>query len=395
MPPIFLASILLTFPAHEDPGEDWTRWGGPARTGVTTEGGWRVEGERLWEKEVGLGYSSVVVCGGAVYTLGFDEKEKVDRVYRLDAETGEVEWVHSYPAELMDKAHRGGSLTTPTLDGDVLYVASRKGQLFCLRAGDGEVLWSKDQRKEFDLELPTWGFAASPFVDGDRVIMNLGRVIAYDKKTGEVAWKSEDNYGDAYATPMDFEYDGEHSLAVFAGDGLAVVDIGSGKELFHKKWKTRYDINAATPLVFGNRIFISSGYGKGCSMVELEGGEARDVWSSKVMRSHMSGCVPFGDHLYGFDEDILKCIDLDGNELWRERGLDKGALAIADGKLIVLSGDGELVIAAAAPKGFEVFSRSEVLDGGVCWTPPVLSGGRIYCRNQAGVLACMDHRRNE
>ena len=393
---LLLATCLFahgSLHTHGAGSDDWPRWGGPLRTGVSTEGGWSPEGKPLWTREVGLGYSSVVVRGEELYTLGFDEDEELDRVFRLNAETGEEVWRYSYPAERRNRAHRGGSLTTPTVDGELVYVASREGGLVCLRADDGEAVWVKDQRKDLDLELPTWGFAASPFVHGKNVIMNVGRVVAYDKKTGQLVWKTRDDYGHAYSTPMDFVHAGKHCLAVFTGDGLSVIDIENGDLLYRSEWKTRYDVNAATPLVFDDKIFISSGYGKGCAMVQLRsGGKAVELWASKVMRNHMSGSVPFGDHIYGFDEDVLKCIDLGGKEVWRERGMRKGALTIADGKLIALSGDGELVIAEASPKGFKALSREQVLDGGICWTPPVLAGGRIYCRNQVGALVCRDHR---
>ncbi len=392
---LLVTCLLAPIPLPTNTTEDWTRWGGPKRTGVSEESGWSPTGEERWVTGVGVGYSSVVVRGKELYTLGFDKLEKLDRIFRLDSETGDEEWQYSYPAEIMNNAHRGGTLTTPTIDGDMIYVASRQGGLVCLYSDDGELAWSTDQKKEFDLEQPTWGFGASPFINGDQVIMNVGRVIAYDKKTGKVAWKTRENYGHAYSTPMDFEYEGKHCLAVFAGKGLSVIDIKNGDELYRTDWKTRYDVNAATPLIFGTRIFISSGYGKGCAMVELAGGKVKELWSSKVMRNHMSGSVPFGDHLYGFDEAVLKCIDLDGREIWRERGLAKGALTVADGKLIALSGNGELIIADASPEGFKVHSRTEVLDGGICWTPPVLAGGRIYCRNQEGILTCWDHRSSE
>ena len=110
------------------------------------------------------------------------------------------------------------------------------------------------------------------------------------------------------------------------------------------------------------------------------------------MKNQMAGAVLWDAHLYGFDDKLLKCIDLEGKELWRERGLGQGALMAADGRLIVISEQGELVVARATPEGYQELSRAKVLDGDVCWTMPVLANGRIYCRNHAGDLVCLDHR---
>jgi outer membrane protein assembly factor BamB len=127
-------------------------------------------------------------------------------------------------------------------------------------------------------------------------------------------------------------------------------------------------------------------------MLRLHDSKLELLWESKVMRNQMSGCVLWEEHLYGFDETTLKCLNLDGEELWRKRGLGKGCLQLADGKILAMSADGELVIAAAKPDGYEELSRKKVLDGGVYWTTPVLVGGLIYCRNSDGDLVCLDHR---
>ncbi len=389
--PLVLCLSLASSAASSD---DWTRWGGPQRTGVSNEADWDAVGRAkpLWSTEVGLGYSSVVVRGNRLYTIGHDKEAKVDVVRCLDAETGAEVWFHDYPAKLWDLYHGGGTLTTPTLDGERLFTAEREGQLFCFQAADGKVLWTKDQAKEFGLELPTWGLSASPYVHGDLVVMNVGPVIAYDKASGEVKWKSAKDYGHAYSTPAPLVWKGEECLAVFGGDGLVLLALDDGAELAFAGWETGYAVNAMTPVVAGSRVFISSGYERGCELLELADGGFEVVWESKVMRNHMSGSILWDEHLYGFDESVLKCIDLEGTEVWRERGLGKGALMIADGRLIVLSEGGELVIAEASPQEFAELSRAKVLDGSVCWTMPVLANGRIYCRNHAGTLVCLDHR---
>ncbi|MCZ6837200.1 MAG: alcohol dehydrogenase, partial [Planctomycetota bacterium] len=158
------------------------------------------------------------------------------------------------------------------------------------------------------------------------------------------------------------------------------------------EWKTNYDINASDPIVIGNRIFISSGQNRGCAMLEMTDDGLQVVWENKSMSTKMTGCVLWDDHLYGFDDSILKCLDLDGNEKWLQRGLGMGTLMIAKGRLIVVSAKGELIIADASPGGFAELSRERVLEGGVYWTMPILANGLIYVRNSNGDVVCRDHR---
>jgi outer membrane protein assembly factor BamB len=394
---MLLSALTLPFLAApsslRDPRDEWPQWGGPQRTGVSGETKWSSKGksEPLWKAQLGIGYSSVAVAGKRVFTLGYDKDTENDVVYCLDASTGEELWVQAYPAKIMDLYHGGGTLTTPTVDGELVYVSEREGKLRCLKAKNGDVVWEKDAGKEFDLGIPQWGFSASPVVLGDNVILNYGKVFAFDKKKGGPVWQTKKGYGDAYSTPIDFAFGERRALAVFGGTGLVIL-AGDGAELSFTPWETRYNVNAMTPVVLDRRMFISSGYDRGCALLDLSGKEPKVTWESKVMRNQMSGAVAWQGHLYGFDDKVLKCIDLEGNEKWRERGLGLGALSIADGRLIVISEEGELVIAEASGAGFKELARQKVLDGGICWTVPVLSDGVIYARNHAGELVALDHR---
>lgn len=387
------ALLIILFAGGSN--DDWPNWLGPDRNGISAETTWSVEGKSsLWETNVGRGYSSFAVVDGQLYTVGFDEEGGMDVVWCLDAETGDELWTFAYPAKIMNNAHGGGTLTTPTVDGEHVYVSSRVGGLTCLDAGTGEVVWEMDQKDEYGLDLPTWGFAASPLILGDELIMNVGLVVSYDKKTGKLNWKTDKNYGHAYSTPAPFEsgsHGGKPALAVFGGDGLAVLSQSDGSELAFQKWETRYNVNAMTPIVIEDKIFVSAGYDHGCALFELDSKGAKVAWENKVMRSHMSGPTYVDGYLYGFDESTLKCVGMDGKEVWRERGLGKGALVVADGKLILNSADGELIVAEASPKGYKELSREKVLDDGVFWTKPVLANGRIYCRNSLGDMVARDH----
>jgi len=390
---LLLVPPLTTAPPAGEGGADWPNWRGPDRDGISKESGWNVEGKKasVWEKNVGSGYSTVSIQGGRLYTMGHDEEKQQDTIWCLDAKTGAQKWAHTLPAKTMKSGHGGGTLSTPSADGEVVFASNREGNFFCFEAATGKIRWHKQLRDEYELKLPRWGFAAAPLVFDDMVVMNVGVVLAFDKK-GELLWKTARSYGDAYSTPAELRLNGRSVLAVFAGDGLVLVDRARGEELAFHPWTTMYDINAATPVVAGERVFISSGYNHGCAMLAPTSKGLEVLWESKEMRNQMSGCVLFDGHLYGVDDATLKCLDLDGEVKWAQRGLGKGCLLLAGGRLLVMSDKGELVIASASPAGYEELSRRKVLDGGVCWTTPVLLDGLVYCRNSEGDLVCLDHR---
>lgn len=384
--------------------EDWPQYRGPHGDGISTETGWTNEGRDGWKGQVGLGYSSVVVRGDRLYTVGWvpaegaDEKsdDGEDVVVCLDAATGERVWEHRYPAKRWAKFHGGGTNSTPSIDGDRLYVLNRESRFTCLDARTGKPHWSRVLLESDELEEPTWGFAASPLVLDEAVVVNVGKVLACDKQTGAAKWTTERDYGHAYSTPTAAKLAGKDVLAGVCGSGVFVLDRATGKELATSEWTTKYDVNAATPVVVGDdRLFVSSGYGHGATLLRFTGDALESLWETKAMRNQMATSVLLGDHLYGLDEGVLKCFDLSGQEKWSERQIGKGAIGAAGDKLLLVTEDGELVVAAADPGGYRELSRAKVVDGGVCWTMPVLANGRIYARNSLGELACRDHRGTE
>ena len=376
----------------ETDGGSWPQWRGPSLNGLTAETDWTTEGkaDNLWETELGLGYSSVTIENGRLYTMGFDKEAGLDVVWCLDAYTGDEIWAHAYPSKIWNEFHTGGTLTTPTIDGDSVYTLNREGSFFCLDAKTGDVRWEKNFTKEFDAKAGQWGFSASPLVLGDELIVNVGKVVSLDKKTGEVRWVS-DEFGAAYSTPAAFEWNGKPALAVFNAS-IAIIEREKGTTITKREWKTDYDINAATPIVIDDAIFISSGYNHGSALLAMSDEGLEPVWESRAMRNHMSGCVLIDDHIFGFDDKVLKCIGLDGEVKWSERGTGEGALMGSPNRLIVMNGDGELVIAKATPAGYEELSKTKVFDSGVFWSKPVIVDGLIYCRNSEGVLVVRDHR---
>ncbi len=374
--------------------DDWTQFRGPNGNCTTNETGWSIQGEAapVWKRTVGLGYSSVSVANGRLYTMGYDVDRGLDGIYCLDALTGDIIWEHHYPAERWDRSHNGGTLVTPGVDGGDLYCSNREGRFFCFDAATGEIHFEKNLKDEYGLSFPRWGLAASPMILPEMVVMNVGKVVAFEKRTGKELWSTEKNYGDAYCTPVEFEHDGEACLAVFNQTGLVVLDRKTGQEKMVHSWENRANVNAAAPIVIGEKVFISSGYNRGCAMLSLAGAETSVVWENKEMRNHMAQSILYKDHLYGFDEAVFKCLDLDGNVKWQQRGLGKGANIMADGKLVLLSDKGELIFVEPTPSEYRELSRAKVLDGGVYWTYPVLANGYFYCRNSLGDIVCLDHR---
>lgn len=392
-----LLSVPIHLPRTHQDASDWPHWMGPNRNGVVADDDWSSEGaaEPLWSAEVGQGYSCPTIAGGKLYTMGFDEEAELDHVLCLDALTGEEEWRHVYPAKQRANFHEGGTLTSPVVADGVVYTVNREGSAYALDAESGEVLWERRYREELELKGSFHGYSASPLVLGERFVLVLGGVVAaFEAWDGALLWRSED-YGDmGYSNPVPIERDGKACVAAIPGKTFVVLDLETGAVRHEHPWDPKGNgVTCGTPLVTGERVFLSTAYDKGCTLLELgEEVAPKVLWESRVMRNKVTSCFRFEDHIYGFDESMLKCIDLEGEEAWRVRGLGLGALSIAGGRLLVLSDEGELIIAKAGPEGFEELARKQVLESGECWTMPVLVGGLIYCRNSKGQLVCLDHR---
>jgi outer membrane protein assembly factor BamB len=193
-----------------------------------------------------------------------------------------------------------------------------------------------------------------------------------------------------YSSPVPFTQGSVHGMLLFSTKALSAVNPQTGKLLWQHPWPIPHGVNAADPVLIGDRVFISSGYNEGCALLQMKANGVSVLWQNKNLRNHFNSSIAIGDSVYGFDESELKCLDLQtGNVRWAERSLGKGSLIGADGKLIILSEKGELVIAEASPAAFKPLARAQVL-GGKCWTAPVLANGRIYCRNARGELVCVD-----
>jgi len=394
---LFLALVFAGFSSSR---ADWLHYRAPPQNGVSPETAWNPKPagapKILWKAELGKGTSSVTTSGDRAYTMGNVGGQ--DIVYCLDAKTGKPIWRHEYPMGIDPKLFEGGPRSTPVLDGGHVYALSHQGDLWCLDAATGKKLWYKHYQRDFGGRRPDWGYAGSPLVAGQLLLCDVGgsssSTVALDKATGNPIWKSGTDKG-AYACPVVATLDGKETVLVLKSEALVASALKDGKELWRFPWKTSYDVNAATPLAIGtDRVFISSGYGSGCALLQIRGGKVTELWRNKNLRAHINTPTVFQDHIYGIDGDTgggnLVCLALaDGNRRWIEKSVKGGALIESAGKLIVFSERGELVICEAAPDAFHPLTRAPILSKR-CWAQPTLEKSRLFLRNNEGELACVE-----
>jgi outer membrane protein assembly factor BamB len=398
--------FLGAFPAWPANAEDWPCWRGPRLDGISRETGllneWPKGGPRqIWKVALSGGFSSVVVADGKVVTQTKDKTQEV--VVCLDAATGKERWSFRYDCDYA--AHptftgggmpssRTGPRSTPVVDGDHIYSLGATGILLCLEAQTGRKVWQQDLLKVAGRNCPSHGYCGSPLIVGDRIFVEAGgsggkSIAALDKKDGSVVWQAlDDPIGQA--TPVWVEPGGSAQVIFFTGAGAIGVAPQNGKLLWRYPWKTRFDLNIATPIYSDGQVFISSNYGNGGAVFRLtDKGEPETVWKSKAMQNHIATSVLYEGYLYGFSEQRLRCVDFHTGEVkWDKIGLGKGTLAIADGHLLVMGDHGQLVLAKATPAAYTEVSRSQIFDKDtLTWTVPVLSGGRLFVRSQNDLLA--------
>lgn len=387
---------------------DWPQWLGPNRDGLTEETGllktWPENGpERVWLfKDCGLGYSGPAVVDGKLFIMG--SRNETELLLCLDAETGEELWSSELGPEL-NNGWGNGPRGTPTIDGQWIYALAAKGNLVCLSTADGSERWKVDVKEELGGKIPVWGYSESPLIDGDRVVvtpgLDQGAIAALDKGTGELLWQTEELTPVAhYSSVVAAEINGQPQYVQLLLDQLVGVDPATGKVLWSVEWPGRVAV-IPTPIVKGNQVFVTTGYGVGCMLVEISPeNETTVVYQNKTMKNHHGGVLLLGDKLYGHsDKTGWLCLDFaTGERVWRERAeLGKGAIAYADSRFYCLGeDDGQVVLIEASEEGWKEHGRftldpqSELRSPkGKIWTHPVIVNGRMYLRDQE-LLLCFD-----
>lgn len=385
----------------------WRNWMGNNHDGVSSESDWSTDWPddgltEKWQRRIGIGFSSVSIDEGRLFTMG--HRDGKETLFCLDSNSGETIWSHTYESALVDNLYEGGPGSTPTIDDERVYSVGKEGQLLCIRIRDGEVLWKRDLQNDLDVSLPEWGFNGSPFIHGKRLILEAGRVVSYDKLTGELLWQT-DKHTAGYGTAIRFQPQGRDLIATLDSDAVRIVEASNGREIDAFPWKSPFRTNSTTPIAQGDTLFVSTGYQVGCGLFRLVNDRLELEYDNKSMRNHFNNSILHDGHLYGFDGNSnfgrvvhLVCMNHKTGEVqWKQSGLGCGSLMVADGKLVILSDDGRLVVADATPEGFRERCQAQILSGR-CWTVPVLLEGCVYARNAAGDLVCVqlpEKRRNE
>jgi len=377
---------------------DWTNWRGPnfegksALTGIQTD--WSKGLKQLWsvnylcQDKATASWSAPVIQGNRLIVPGRDEKN--DLVFCINSDSGELIWKGSYEAEA-SSSHGPGSRATPFIREDKVYTFGRSGDLVCWQLEDGKLVWHKNVKDEGGAE-PTWGFSTTPLVVENKVIVQGGGnalVIAYDKNTGNVLWKSmQGEAGYAAAIPMTI--DNEMKLLVYQGTGLSCLNLSDGKVLWTAPWPTEYNVNATTPIVSNDVIFHTSGYKTGCQAIKVTNNGYTVLWKNNVMEAQHSDPLLIDGYLYGYSGESsrmngqFKCIELaTGKEMWSTGEIGQGTTTFADGHLICLDIKGNVYLVKPDPSAFKKVGeiKSAVKDvKNPAWTVPVIANGKLYLR---------------
>jgi outer membrane protein assembly factor BamB len=413
------AAILAVACVHAASASDWPQWLGPNRDNVSRETGllkeWPKDGPPLkWKATiVGEGYSAPSVAKGRIYLLGMFED--AEHCVCLDEKDGSKIWsqkigkVGVNPKQYFFPGPRG----TPTIVGDKIYTLGSDGDLVCLDAVKGDIVWAKSLRDDFSGSPGTWVYAESPLVDGDRVVVSPGgsdaTVVALDKKDGKLIWKSAIKEGDksAYGSPIKIEVGGIQQYVVYLAGGLVGVSAADGAFLWRfKKTGASNGINIPTPIYHDGLVFVANGYktGGGAAKLAADGNKvtATEAWFDKKLESQVGGFFRVGDHLYGSvtaGAAKLMCLELaTGKVVWEDPSVGACSLCVVNGMLIVRGyASGNVALVEATPAGYKERGRFTQPDRNkekqkkLAWPYPVVANGSLYLRDQ-GVLLSYDLR---
>lgn len=424
--------ILLLVTAAQ--AADWPQFLGAGRDGKSPETGLAQDLSKakvLWSRPRGESYSAPSVVGDRVihhtrYPVdSAQDGQGVETVECLDAATGELIWKDEVTVNYRDRfGYLSGPRASPSIDDGRVYTVGVQGILSCLQLTDGNLLWRRNLIEEFKLDTEFFGFTPSPLIEGDSVIINLGMkqcVAAFNKYTGKTLWVTGDQWGRSYASPVAATLHGKRMLLVFAGGessppvgGLLCIDPADGKITGRFPWRSRRNasVNASTPVVHGNRVFISSSYDVGGVMLEVQPDFSfKEVYRTKAYASHWATPIWIGDHLYGFANNKLVCMEwATGKRIWRivpkigneifqtletsggggdryrpppgKDGFGIGSLIHVGGNFLALGENGLLAWMQLAPEGCTILASTRLFRADQTWTAPVLSNGRAFiCQN--------------
>lgn len=401
--------VLAGFP--EDVREHWPQWGGPNRdftvetTGIADR--WPENGpKRLWHRELGKGYSSIVADGGVLYTMYRNPARLgAEFTIALDAATGDTLWEHGRPSPWRedDWDYRGPN-ATPLVCDDSLYTVGFNAVLRCFDKKDGRVRWKHDLPREFGGEVPRWGYSWSPIAYGETVIMSAGQpegskrgggsLLAFDKSSGSLVWKSQ-TFRMGHASPILITFDDRKQLVLYTMDGVMGVDPANGQRLWEWSCPREGPGHVVTTPVWNGKdtLFITSAgehhkLGTALKLAQQDDQIVSEVlWGSTKNGVYGVAPIRIGNHLYGSNDRALMCFDFHtGERKWYERDFPRAKCVRADGKFIILDENGWLTLATASPERLTIHSRCNVTER---WslTPPTLVGTTLYIRDERHIMA--------
>lgn len=423
-----LAALSFAAPAFP---EDWPEFRGPGRAGT-----WEADGlvenfdglekplPRVWTAPVGAGYSGPTVAGDGVYLLDRgdpDGGEEVERIVCVDRATGEQKWVHSYPAVYRDVGYAYGPRSSVTIRDGKAWALGTMGHLHCLDADTGEVLWMRDLAEDYRIDMPIWGLAASPLVEGDTLVVQVAApadeacVVGFDAASGEEKWRAFADKG-SYVSPIVVEQAGQRVVVAWTGQRIAGLEAATGKvhwEIFTPP--SKMPINVPGPAVDGSgRLLFLSVFYDGARLIRLGENElgAEQLWhrqgmnerKTDALHSMISPPLFHGGHIYGIDSyGQMRCLDPEtGDRVWEnleavpQGRWGTGFIVKQDDRIWMLTERGYLVIAKLSPEGYEEIDRAPLIlpttelkqreEGTVLWSHPAFAGTRIYARNDRELI---------
>lgn len=377
----------------------WTDFRGPRRDGLYDQmpilTKWPPQGpERLWRKPIGGGYASFVVAGGKAFTI--EQRRDQEVVAAYDVASGSEVWSHGWSAFFQESMGGDGPRATPTWHDGRIYALGAEGELRCLDAQTGRRIWSKNILSDNGAENLHWGMSAAPLVVDDKVIVLPGgsggkSVVAYNRLTGEPIWKALDDKA-AYVSPIVATLAGARQIVVVTGSRVAGLTIDKGTLLWEFPWITSNDINSAQPVIIdADRFIISAGYGHGAALVRVvKSGDsftAREIWQNTRMKNKFSSSVLHEGHIYGLDEAILTCLNVEtGEQKWKGGRYGFGQIILASGHIIVAAENGDVALVRATPDRHEELVRFSAIEGKT-WNHPVIADGILLVRNTVEMAA--------
>ena len=409
-----MAGPELPMTKPNDP-QPWLQWGGPDRnfrsaaTGLANR--WPADGPRkLWERPLGDGFSAVLCDGPTAYTTysvrnAQNPLEGEEIVVALNATTGETLWEHRYSVpwdKSLQMEFGPGPHSTPLLIGDRLFTVGCTAKLLCLDKRTGKVQWARDLHGEFKAGLHMRGYGSSPIEHNGAVVLPVSddkdhALMAFAAEDGAIVWKGGD-FKPGYASLLSINVGGKDQFAAFTATGLIGVDPATRETLWSIDHPTQFGANISTPLwdPADQLFFISSAYGMGSRGVKIEYGggkfQASEAWSSNKIKVQHGNVVRTGEWIFASSGDFgpafLACINArSGDIAWRQRGLAKATLLLADDKLILLDEEGTLALVSADSKRYRLLAKAPGVLAKTAWTVPTLYGRTLFVRDRSKIAA--------